>query len=214
MARVDAGLAAKAAATRFSWSPLFEHRFGQFLEKQRHPVCALDDLGDDLHVERGFATQVPHQRDAFAPAQPVERHHRHMRLPAPAMLKLRPESDDQQDGKPPDPVELQVEQFTRAWVDPLRVLKYHQDGAAARHRFELAEQGLEQFLALALRAQIEVGDGVRKRQQFGEERDFVGVTGSRSQQRFELAELSGGRVVAREAGRAFELNDEGWSALS
>jgi hypothetical protein len=61
----------------------------------------------------------------------------------------------------------------------MRVLEHHQDGAAARHRFELAEQRLEQLFAFALRAEVQVRRGVRQRQQIGDQLDFIAASGTR-----------------------------------
>ena len=41
-----------------------------------------------------------------------------MRLAAPDLLKLRPEGGPKQHGQPCHPIERQVEQFARAWIDP------------------------------------------------------------------------------------------------
>ena len=51
----------------------FQHRLGQFLDKERHPVGALNDLTDDLGGERRIAGQLVHQRLAIAFAEPIER---------------------------------------------------------------------------------------------------------------------------------------------
>ena len=53
-----------------------------------------------------------------------------------------------------------VEQLARGRIDPMRVLKYHQNRPVSRQGFELMQQRFEQLLALALRAQIEVGGRV------------------------------------------------------
>jgi len=44
----------------------------------------------------------------------------------------------------------------------MRVFKYHQYGPAPREGFELMDQCFEQLLTLALRAQIEISDGIRQ----------------------------------------------------
>ena len=109
----------------------FEHRLGQLLDEQRHAVGALDDLVDDLAGETGIAGEPLDQRRAVAPAEPVQRQRRHMRLAAPGVLKLGAEGDDEQDRQPRYPIERQVEQFARGRVDPMRVLENHQDRPAA-----------------------------------------------------------------------------------
>jgi hypothetical protein len=50
----------------------FQHRLGQFLDKERHPIGALNDLTDDLGGERRIAGQLVHQRLAVAFAEPIE----------------------------------------------------------------------------------------------------------------------------------------------
>ena len=85
-----------------------------------------------------------------------------MRLAAPGVLKLGAEGDDEQDRQPRYPIDRQVEQLARGRVDPMRVLEDHQDGPAPRQGFELMQQRLEQHLALALRAEVEVGGGIRQ----------------------------------------------------
>jgi hypothetical protein len=74
----------------------FEHRFGQFLDKQRDPVGALHDLCNEGGFERGMGRQVLHQRSALALAEPFEFQQRNMRLTAPTMLELRSVGDNQQ----------------------------------------------------------------------------------------------------------------------
>ena len=67
---------------------------------------------------------------------------------------------------------------------------------------------LEQLLAFALRAEVEVRGGTRQRQQLAQQRDLVVIPRARREQRPQFAELAVGRVVARETGGAFELGDE------
>ena len=90
----------------------------------------------------------------------------------------------------------------------MRVLKYHQHRPAARERFELMQQRLEQFLALALRAQIEIRSGIWQRQQLGQQLDLIIPAGAGCEQSPQLAEFLLSPLVAREAGGAFDLGDE------
>ena len=124
-----------------------------------------------------------------------------MRLAAPGMLKLGPEGDDQQHRHMPGLIERQIQQLARGRVDPMRVLEHHQNGVASRHHFELMQQRLEQLLAFALRAEGEVGRGVRQRQQVGNQRDLIVRTSSGIEQSFKLDQLLFGRVVARQSRR-------------
>ena len=167
----------------------FEHRLGQLLDKQRHAVGALDDLVDGLAGEAGIAGEPLDQRRAVVPAEPVQRQRRHMRLTAPGVLELGAEGDDEQDRQPRDPIERQVEQFARGRVDPMRVLEHHQDRPAPRQGFELMQQRFEQHLALALRAEVELGGGIRQRQQLGQQLDFVITPRTGREQFSQLAEL-------------------------
>jgi hypothetical protein len=49
------------------------------------------------------------------------------------------------------------------------VLEYHQDGPAQRRGFKRAQQGFEQLLALALRTEVQIGGGIRQRQQLSQQ---------------------------------------------
>ena len=79
-----------------------------------------------------------------------------MWLSAPSVLKIRPEGDDEQDGKARYPIYGQVEQFARGRVDPMRVLEDHQDRPASSQRFEPMQQRFEQLLAFSLRAEVKI----------------------------------------------------------
>ena len=49
---------------------------GQFLDKQRHAVGALDDLADDVIGQRLAAGDLRYQSGPVAPVQAIERQHR------------------------------------------------------------------------------------------------------------------------------------------
>ena len=68
---------------------------GQFLDKQRHPVGAIGDLGDDIVGQRLAANDLRDQGGAVTPVQPIERQHRHLRLASPGRLELGAECDEQ-----------------------------------------------------------------------------------------------------------------------
>ena len=89
----QAMLVASTPATRSSLRGAFQHRLGQLLDKERHPVGALDDLGDDLGGERGIAGQLLHQRLAVAFAEPIERQARDVGAAAPGRLKFGAKGD-------------------------------------------------------------------------------------------------------------------------
>ena len=187
----------------------FQHRLGQLLDKQRHPVGALDDLRDDIGGERGIAGQSLHQRLAVAFAEPIERQARDVGAAAPGRLEFGTKGDRQQHRQTPHPVDGQIQQLARGRIDPVGVLEHHQHRPVPRLGFELAEQRLEQLLAFALRAEVEVRGGTRQRQQLAQQRDIVVIPRARREQCPQFAELGFDRVVAGEPGGAFELGDEG-----
>ena len=88
------------------------------------------------------------------------------------------------------------------------VLEHHQHRPVPRLGCELAEHCLEQFLAFALRAKVEVCGGTRQRQQLAQQRDIIVIPHPRREQCPQLAELLLDRVIAGEPGGAFELEDE------
>src|SRR5438067_2119411 len=105
-----------------------------------------------------------------------------MRLAAPRRLKLRPERDDQQYRQLADAIDGQVEQLARGWIDPMRVLERYQHRLPPRHGAELAQQRLEQLLALALWAEVQRRGVVGQRQPLSDQSDIGLVTSARRQQ--------------------------------
>ena len=90
----------------------------------------------------------------------------------------------------------------------MQVFADEQHRLPQRQGLELVQQGLELQLALALRAEAQLGGRVRQRQQLGQQLDFgIGPRIGR-QQPTQLVELPVGAVLALEAGGAFELSDE------
>jgi len=56
-----------------------DHRLGQFLDKERHPVGALDDLVDNIRRQcPEIAGEPMHEARPFIAAEPVQRDHRHL----------------------------------------------------------------------------------------------------------------------------------------
>jgi len=56
-----------------------DHRLGQFLDKERHPVGALDDLVDNIRRQcPEIVGELMHEGCPFIAAEPVECHHRHL----------------------------------------------------------------------------------------------------------------------------------------
>ena len=64
--------AAPARESAGSGAAALQHRLGQLLDEQRHPVRALDDLRDDIARQRFGADDPPDQRGALAPVEPIE----------------------------------------------------------------------------------------------------------------------------------------------
>src|SRR5262249_40225428 len=134
----------------------------------------------------------------------VQHQCRHVRLAAPWRLELRPERGNEQNRKVANTIDRQIQQLARGRVDPMHILKDHQDRSFARDRGKLAE-----FLSLALWAQVELDGGIGKRQSLGNQRQLVGIAQTWGQQGFEPSQLLFRRVVAGEATGALKLNDEG-----
>ena len=73
-----------------------DHRLGQFLDKERHPVGSLDDLVDNIGRQcPEIAGELMHERRPFAAAEPVQRDHRHLRPSDPGRLELGPVGCDE-----------------------------------------------------------------------------------------------------------------------
>ena len=140
-------------------SGAFQHRLGQLFDKQRHPVGAVDDLGDDLSGQARITGQSLHQSLTLAFAEPIKRQARNVSATRPGRLEFGTKRDCQQHRQTAHPVDGQIQQFARGRVDPVSILKHHQHRPATRFGFELTEQNLEQLLTLALRTQT----GVRGR---------------------------------------------------
>ena len=71
----------------------------------------------------------------------------------------------------------------------------------------MAEEGVEQCLSFALRAEIEIRGRTRQRKQLAKEREIL-ISRAWREQRSKFAELAFGRVVAGEFRSAFELDNE------
>jgi hypothetical protein len=73
-----------------------QHALGQFLDKQRHAVGAIDDLGEDFIGQCLVAGDLLDQNGPVIPVEAIERHHADLRLAGPRHLELGAESHDQQ----------------------------------------------------------------------------------------------------------------------
>jgi hypothetical protein len=105
---------------------------GQFLDKQRHTVGALDDLGDHLIGQCLAAGELLDQRGPVMPVQAVERHHADLRLASPGWLEFRAEGNDQQHRQTAHALDSKVEQLARSRIDPMGVLEDHDHRLPAR----------------------------------------------------------------------------------
>ena len=104
-----------------------DHSLGQFLDKERHPVGALDDLVDNIRRQcPEIAGEPTHERRPFAAAEPVQRDHRHLRPSDPGWLELGAVGCNQQHRHIRDPLDSEVEQLARGRIDPMQVLEDHQ----------------------------------------------------------------------------------------
>ena len=143
IARFGSGLAANTAATRLSRSPLSSTALVSSSTNNGTP-SARSTISSTISRERPALPAEPlDQRRAVAPAEPVQRQHRHMRLAAPGVLELGAESDDEQDRHPRHPIDRQVEQLARGRVDPMRVLENHQNRPAAAPRLRADAAALQ-----------------------------------------------------------------------
>ena len=111
---------------RLGLAGTFQHRLGQFLDEQRHAVGSLDNIGDGFRRKSRVARQSSHHRLAVAFAETIEHHTADMGLAAPGRMEFGTEGNQQQHGQLPDPVDGQIQQFSRRRIDPVNVLEHHQ----------------------------------------------------------------------------------------
>ena len=141
---------------RISVAVSLKYRGGQLFEEKRHAVGALDDLGDHLIRERHrVADEPPNQLIALGLSQAPQGYCRHMGLAGPRRLIFRPEGRDEQHREALDLVNGEIKQLTGARVSPMQILDNHQHRVGARQSGELSQQGLERFLLLPLRREVE-----------------------------------------------------------
>jgi hypothetical protein len=125
----------------------FEHRLGQFLDEERHPVGLGDDLRRHLGGQRP-AGDMPGQGLDLGGCQAVERDAGDVREARPRRLVFRPEGDQHQYRQGADPLDRQIEHFERGRIGPMGVLEQHQDRLLPCQCFELVEQGRQGQAAL------------------------------------------------------------------
>jgi hypothetical protein len=175
-----------------------DHRLGQFLDKERHTVGALDDLVDNIRRQRPeIAGEPMHEPRPFAAAEPVQRDHRRLRPSDPGRLELGAVGCDQQHRQACDLLDRKFDRLVRGRIEPMQVLKDHQDRLPPRQRLELPQQRRQCPLLLALRAQVERREALAagKRQHFGDQRDVARLR-SVGEQHLQLVQFHRRRVVA------------------
>ena len=150
--------------------PRLEHRLGQLLDEQRHPVRLRHDTVQEFRRERLAPGDPPDHRRRLAPPESAERDR--VRPARPGRDELRPEGDHDQHGQVLHPVDRQPEQLQGGRVGPVRVLQHGQDQPLRGQARELVDQGLERQPLAPLRRQGErrVASLGRDRQQVGQQR--------------------------------------------
>ena len=145
--------------------------FRQFFHKQRHAVSLGQDLPEQLGGKRFPAGELGDDRAALRARELGEVQRRHMAVPRPARLELRPmgEHDQQRDGS--HPVDQQIEHFQAGGIGPVRILEQHHGGLFRGGRFGEIDQRSQRLVLVFLRRHGErpVPLLTRNRQHRGEE---------------------------------------------
>jgi len=123
----------------FAQQTALQYRFCQFLDKQRHAVSALGNLGDDFGGQP-LAGDLFDQSGPVVPVEATERQRADLFLAGPGRRELGAKRHEQQYRHAADALDHQVEQLARGRVDPMRVLEDHDDRLAPRQAFELPDQ--------------------------------------------------------------------------
>jgi len=84
------------AVRRLTQQSALEQRARQLLDEQRDAIGVRKDLLDDGVGQRLLPGDAGNDAGAVATAKAAQGQHRHMRLPDPGWLELRPDGDDQQ----------------------------------------------------------------------------------------------------------------------
>ena len=154
------GLAANTAATRLSRLRFLAPPWSAPRRTAALRQCArylIDYLGAKTGIAGEVSRPTPRRHVRRAGSGPTC----HMRLSAPSVLEFGAEGDEIKMGSRA-PVRASVKQLPRGRIDPMSVLKNHQNGQTSRESFELAEQRVEQHLSFSLRAEVEIGGGTRQ----------------------------------------------------
>ena len=192
------------------WSrrPGLQHRLGQLLDEQRHPVGPGRDLAQHLGRQAPATGQARDDRLGRAAAEAVEREPRHVRVPAQGRLVVRPARQQHQRPRARDPVKGLAEELEGGGVDPVRVLEHHQHRSATREPEELLDQHGQRAGTPLLRGEVlrrVACTGVHPEQRRDQRRRLADVLHALAQQRLELVELRRLGVGGREAGGEAEL---------
>jgi len=180
-----------------------EHRLGQFLDEERHPVGLGDDLRHHLGRQRPAGDMLGQRLD-LGGRQAVERDAGDVRETGPGRLVFQPEGDRHQYRQGADALDRQIEYFERGRIGPVGVLEQHQDRLLPRQCFNLVEQGRQGQPALLRGTQCErrVAVAGRDRQQGCKERCVPAMRGGAKMASSLSSCVSGGSSGARWAARA------------
>ena len=189
-----------------------QHRLGQLLDEQRHPVGPGGDLAQHRRRQVPTAGQARDDRLGRAAAEPVEREPRHVRVPAQRGLVVGPAGQQHQRPCARDPIEDLAHQLEGGGVDPVRVLEHHQHRPAAREPEELLDQHGQRAGAPPLRGEVRhrvAPAGVDPEQGRDQWCRVADVLRPLAQQRLELVEPRRLGVGGLEAGGEAELPGDG-----
>src|SRR5271154_4855419 len=132
-----------------------EHRLRHLLDKQRHAVAVLDDLGDDIGWQgRLVACHALNQCRDVCAAEAAESQCRHFWLPDPWREELWSQGQDQQHLVSSRLLDELIDEFARRRVDPMQILENYQHRMPARYPVKLAQQRCEDALFLSLWGEI------------------------------------------------------------
>jgi hypothetical protein len=185
-----------------------QHRLGQLLDEQRHPVRPGQDLVEHLRRQRLAPGQPLDHRPALPPAEPAERERGDVPVARPGRGEAGPRRDDGEHGQALHALGHQAQDLERARVGPVDVLVERQHGPARGQARQLVEQDLEGALLALLRAEIQRRVAARGRdaEQVGEHRRAPrDVVRRQGEQGLEPVEPGPRRVVAPQPGRPLQL---------